>query len=229
MTKGHSKRAAPEKEGKRSSDDGLDKDDRKLLNSFLKSVDGHLLGVSNADRERALSDLRKHVVDKSRAMFADNAIELTIFSLGSPESIAGGLRNLYGYGPRFKALLVAFTFMLGLVTVPYFLAWSIIALMVLFLVIANFGMKTDVLVGGLMGLSAAVSRGVMALTLVKLDPRALTDMVHGTSEGLVLGGTQATVDFMLVSMFLVLVGLLSGHIRERAMKAYLALDRYIDR
>jgi hypothetical protein len=77
-----------------------------------------------------------------------------------------------------------------------------------------------------MGLGAAISRGITALLLVRFNPTMLTESLHGETTTLVLGSNQALIDFMLISMFLVLVGLLAGHIREKAVTSYLKLETF---
>lgn len=217
---------ASKKEQAKRADDGLSDDDEKLLDIFLKGVDNNLWSVGKEDRVKALADLRAHIIGRSKDWRVDNALEMSLFSLGSPEVIARGIRTLYGYGTGFKAFLVVIAVLLAIPTVPYFLAWAIISIVILFFVISNFGMKTNVVVGGLMGLGAAISRGVTALLLVRFNPTGLTNAVHDETTALVLGGNQAMIDFLLVSMFLVLVGLLAGHIREKAVRSYLKLETY---
>jgi hypothetical protein len=105
--------------------------------------------------------------------------------------------------------------MLGLITVPMadtwtFLGpWPILGLLVTILFISSFGTQTGYIWGGLMGLAAALSRVLVLIVLV-----------WGMSDQYTLGTSQSAIDFSLVSMFLLMVGLLAGHIREASIKDY---------
>jgi hypothetical protein len=195
--------------------EGIRPSDRKVLNAFLSEVETDLWGVSAKDRKKALSDLKEHVLDHYKPHQADHAMELALASVGNPEVLAKGIRTLYGYSTGFKGLLVGFAFMIGLITVPLGNAWTflgpwpILGLLVTFLFISTFGTQTGYLWGGLIGLSAALSRVVILMALV-----------WGIPDEYTLGTTQSMLDFALVSVFLVLVGLLAGHIREASIKDY---------
>jgi len=195
--------------------DGVRPSDQKVLNAFLSDVETDLWGVSSKDREEALSDLKLHVMEHYKPHQVDHAMELALASVGTPEVLAKGIRTLYGYSTGFKSLLVGFAFMLGMITVPLGNAWTflgpwpILGLLVTLLFISTFGTQTGYLWGGLMGLSAALSRVVVLFALVKVLPDEYT-----------LGTYQSMIDFALVSMFLVLVGLLAGHIRETSIKDF---------
>jgi hypothetical protein len=195
--------------------DGVRPSDRKVLNAFLSDVETDLWGVSSKDREKALSDLKAHVMEHYKPHQVDHAMELALASVGTPEVLAKGIRTLYGYSSGFKGLLVGFAFMFGTITVPLGNAWTflgpwpILGLLVTFLFISTFGTQTGYLWGGLMGLSAALSRVIILFALVNVLPDEYT-----------LGTYQSMIDFALVSMFLVLVGLLAGHIRETSIKDF---------
>lgn len=195
--------------------EGIRPSDRKVLNAFLSDVETNLWGVSAKDREKALSDLKEHVLEHYKPHQVDHAMELALASVGSPEVLAKGIRTLYGYSTGFKALLVGLAFMLGMITVPLGDAWTflgpwpILGLLVTFLYISTFGTQTGYLWGGLLGLSAALSRTVVLMALV-----------WGMPDQYTLGTSQSLIDFALVSIFLVLVGLLAGHIREASIKDY---------
>jgi hypothetical protein len=195
--------------------DGIRPSDRKVLNSFLSDVETNLWGVSAKDTKKALSDLKEHVLEHYKPHQVDHAMELALAAVGSPEVLAKGIRTLYGYSTGFKGLLTGLAFMIGLITVPLGDAWTflgpwpILGLLVTFLFISTFGTQTGYLWGGLLGLSAALSRVVLLMALV-----------WGMPDQYTLGTSQSMIDFALVSMFLVLVGLLAGHIRETSIKAF---------
>ena len=195
--------------------DGLRPSDRKVLNTFLSEVETDLWGVSAKDRERALSDLKVHVLEHYKPHQVDHAMELALATVGSPEVLAKGIRTLYGYSTGFKMLLVGMAFLFGMITVPLGNAWTflgpwpILGLLVTFMYISTFGTQTGYIWGGLMGLSAAFSRVLVLIALV-----------WGLPDQYTLGTSQAVVDFALVSIFLVLVGFMAGHIRETSIKDY---------
>jgi hypothetical protein len=191
--------------------------DRKKLKTLLKSVEGHLWNVNTEDKRKALDDLKKHVVLKSQRFGLDNSMEVAIFSMGSPEVIAKGIRTLYGYGTGFKAFILVLVALVSIVSVPFLPSgnpiegvYGIMAIVVVFFLVAHFGTRTGLVFGGTLGMTAAFSRGSMVLAMVFSMP---ADYAIGT--------LQAIIDFVLVCMFLVLVGLLAGHIRESSIKKYL--------
>jgi hypothetical protein len=195
--------------------DGIRPSDRKVLNAFLSDVETNLWGVSSKDQKKALMDLKEHVLEHYKPHQVDHAMELALAAVGSPEVLAKGIRTLYGYSTGFKALLAGLAFLFGLITVPLGNAWTflgpwpILGLLVTFLFITSFGTQTGYLWGCLMGLSAGLSRAVMLMALVWMMPDEYT-----------LGTSQSMIDFVLVSIFLVLVGLLAGHIRETSIKEF---------
>ncbi len=195
--------------------DGIRPSDRKVLNAFISDVETDLWGVSVKDREKALAELKEHVLEHYKPHQVDHAMELALATVGSPEVLAKGIRTLYGYSTGFKGLLVSLAFTFGLITIPLGNAWTflgpwpILGLLVTILFITTFGTKTGYMWGGLMGLSAALSRVVILMALV-----------WGMPDQYTLGTSQSLLDFTLVSMFLVLVGLLAGHIRETSIKEY---------
>jgi len=191
------------------TEDGMRKPDRKMLDRFLAEVEAGLWGVGPEDREKALKDLKAHIMERYRPHQSDHAMEMAISAVGSPEVLAKGIRTLYGYGTSFKAFLVALSFLFGIATIPMIGAWSILGLLVTFLMLSAVGPQVGLKWGGLMGLAAASSRVIMLLALVAALPNDLT-----------IGTGQAVVDFVLVSLFILLVGLLAGHIRETSMKDY---------
>lgn len=195
--------------------DGLRPSDRKILNTFLSEVETDLWGVSAKDREKALSDLKAYVLEHYKPHQVDHAMELALATVGSPAVLAKGLRTLYGYSTGFKGLLVGAAFLFGMITVPLSNAWTflgpwpVLGLLITFLYISTFGAQSGLIWGGLMGLSAAFSRVVVLIILV-----------WGIPDQYTLGTSPAVVDFALVSVFLVLVGLMAGHIRETSIKDY---------
>jgi hypothetical protein len=142
-------------------------------------------------------------------------MDVAISSIGNPDVLAKGIRTLYGYSTGFKAFLVIIIFIFGITTVPMVQAWTIIGpwpilgLLVTFLLISTFGTQTGLQWGGLMGLAAASSRFLLLLVLV-----------FGMPDDYAIGTTQSLFDFILVSLFLILVGFLAGQIRETSVKEY---------
>jgi hypothetical protein len=218
MAKDRAKKAArpPVQERPEEPDDGVRKADRKVMNAFLGDVDSSLWGVSAKDRGTALKELREHILEKYRPYHTEHAMDMAISSVGSPEVLAKGIRTLYGYSTGFKTFLVVIIFVFGLATIPMADSWSVVGpwpilgLLGTFFLISSFGPQVGLRWGGLMGLSAASSRMVLVLVLV-----------IGLPEDYTLGTGQSLFDFILVSMFLILVGLLAGHIREISVKNYL--------
>ena len=187
--------------------------DKKLLKRFIKSVDSNLWGVGSDDKENALRDLEEHILEKSRRWNVENAIEVSIISMGSPESLAKGIRTLYGYGPGFKAFLLIFVIMISIPTVLQvnllLNVMAIMALVVLFYVLSHFGTKTGLAFGAGMGLAAALTRSATILVIVSTMP---SDYSIGTQ--------QAIIDFMLICIFLIVVGMLAGHVHDSSVKKY---------
>jgi hypothetical protein len=194
---------------------GLRPGDKKLVKSFIKSVDSNLWGVGSEDREKALKELEEHIIEKSGRWNVENAIEVSILSMGSPESLAKGIRTLYGYGTGFKVFLLTFVIMLSIPTVlqvnPLLNVMAIMALVVLFYILSHFGTKTGLAFGAGMGLAAALTRSLTVLAIVSAMP---TDYNIGTQ--------QAIIDFTLICIFLVIVGMLAGHIHDSSVKKYFA-------
>jgi hypothetical protein len=197
-------------------DDGIRRHDRKILDKFLGEVVDGLWGVGPKDRESALKALKAHIMERYRPHQSDHAMEMAVSSLGSPEVLAKGIRTLYGYGTRFKVILVVVSFIFGLATIPMVGAWSIIGpwsilgLLAAFLLLTSVGPQVGLKWGGLMGLAAASSRVLLLLGLMA-----------SLGDDYTIGTGQAVVDFTLVSLFLLLVGLLAGHIRETSIKDYI--------
>jgi len=189
--------------------------DQKVLDGFLKEVDSGLWGVSDEDKANAFNDLKGHILERYRPHQTEHAMDAAISSVGNPDVLAKGIRALYGYSTGFKAFLVAIIFIFGLTTVPLLQAWTVIGpwpilgLLVTFFLISTFGTQTGLRWGGLMGLAAASSRFLLVVVLVLRMP-----------DDYSIGTTQALFDFILVSMFLLLVGLLAGQIRETSVKEY---------
>jgi len=192
---------------------GLQPGDKRLVKSFIKSVDANLWGVGNENKEKALKELEGHVIEKSRRWSVENAMEVSILSMGSPEALARGIRTLYGYGAGFKAFLITFVIMLSIPTVllvdPLFNVTSIMALVVLFYILSHFGTKTGLAFGGGMGIAAALTRAVTVLIIVS-----------AMSSDYTIGTQQAMIDFTLTCIFLVIVGLLAGHIHDSSVKKF---------
>jgi hypothetical protein len=187
--------------------------DKKLMKSFLRKVEESLWSISNEDKEKALDDLKGHVIEKSKRWNVDNATEIAIFSMGSPEVIAKGIRTLYGYGSGFKSVLVSLVIFLSIPSVlmfnPLFNVLSILSLLILFYLLSHFGTKTGLAFGGGMGFMAAVTRVATIMVITFAFPSTFT-----------LGTQQAIIDFSLVSVFLILVGLLAGHIRDTTVRKF---------
>jgi hypothetical protein len=192
---------------------GLRPSERKLLKDFVKKVEDNLWGVDNGDRERALRDLKEHILEKADRWHEENAIEIAIFSLGSPEVIAKGLRTLYGYSTGFKAILLSLVALISIPTVimlnPLMNVLSIMSLVVLFYLLSHFGTRTGLAFGAGMGLTAAMTRSLAVMIAVAAFP-----------EDLAMGTRQAVMDSILIDIFLLVVGLLAGHVRDSAVRDY---------
>jgi len=189
--------------------------DKKVLDAFLREVEENLWGISDEDKARALKDLKDHVLERYRPRSVDHAMDVAIATVGSPEVLAKGVRTLYGFSTGFKSFLVALAFVFGISTIPMVGTltllgpWPVLGLLVTFMFISSMGTQVGLKWGAAMGLAAATSRIVALLVLLFGQPDEYT-----------LGTSSALFDFILVSMFLLLVGALAGHIRETSVKDY---------
>ena len=179
------------------------------IEGYLTEIRRGLAGMDPRVRLDIMQELRSHLTDSVAANGGN--VGAAVAGLGDPTPVARRYRELYGYGPMYRALFAAIAGVLGVFTVPvlfagdetifpFFLSAIFLAIVFAFLVWTSLvaGNRAG-LVAGAVGLG-----GRLAGFAAALEANRGASLV--TSEGLALFG--------LVSVLLVVVAWIPGRAKE---------------
>jgi hypothetical protein len=179
----------------------------KHLREFLDTCDRAMWGMSHSDKARALKDLERHIKSKAEYIHSDEAVKLVVSVMGDPKSIAKGLRMLYGYSWEWKMMFFSVATFMSLVSIPLFGVWAVMIVPVIFLWVVGTGQLVGKKTGLVIGLGAGLTRIIAAFCMVAVDPAAFT-----------IGPVSAVMDFLSLSVFMTITGVLAGDIRDKSLE-----------
>lgn len=180
------------------------------LEAFLKTVEGRMWGMSSEDKAKAKEDienyLKRNAAEFEKRTHADNAIELAISTLPSPEVIGAGCRRLYGYGLDIKMGLIAVVCLLALFTVPVYPLASMLTLPITFFIAVLSAREMGIWTAAGLGLGGALSRSVFAGMMYMMAPDSYDP------------GGQGLIYFAATSVLLIVATLIAGLVHEEDLR-----------